>query len=119
MGCCLPKLKVVSLSITKNSAAGNPFLTRTPITDSSGRPRSASSRAVRDEVIEAAERRFGGWGGLVAGTPSEVAEALNREVDLGVEMFICQFSDFASPKSLRLFAREVLPALRAPLTRAC
>ena len=79
----------------------------------------ASSRAVRDEVIEAAERRFGGWGGLVAGTPSEVAEALNREVDLGVEMFICQFSDFASPKSLRLFAREVLPALRAPLTRAC
>lgn len=76
----------------------------------------ASSRADRDEVVEAAERRFGAWGGLVVGTPSEVAEALNREVELGVELFVCQFSDFGSPKSLRLFAREVLPALRSTLS---
>lgn len=73
----------------------------------------ASSRANRDEVVAEAEKRFGSWGGLVVGTPQEVADALNREIDLGVEMFICQFSDFGSAKSLRLFAREVLPALKA------
>ncbi|MCB1002649.1 MAG: LLM class flavin-dependent oxidoreductase [Acidimicrobiales bacterium] len=75
----------------------------------------ASSRANRDEVAAEAERRFGAWGGLVTGTPSEVADALNREVAMGVDLFVCQFSDFAGPKTLRLFAREVLPALRAPL----
>lgn len=74
----------------------------------------ASSRATRDRVVEEAERRFGAWGGLVAGTPQEVADALNQELDLGVEMFICQFSDFGTAKSLRLFAREVMPALRLP-----
>ena len=74
----------------------------------------ASNRATRDRVVEEAERRFGGWGGLVAGTPQEVADALNEELDLGVEMFICQFSDFGTAKSLRLFAREVMPALRLP-----
>ncbi len=74
----------------------------------------ASSRAGREEVVAEAERRFGGWGGLVAGTPQEVADALNAEVDLGVEMFICQFADFGTAKSLRLFAREVLPALKSP-----
>jgi alkanesulfonate monooxygenase SsuD/methylene tetrahydromethanopterin reductase-like flavin-dependent oxidoreductase (luciferase family) len=74
----------------------------------------ASNRAGRDAVVEEAERRFGAWGGLVAGTPQEVADALNEEVDLGVEMFICQFSDFGTAKSLRLFAREVMPALRLP-----
>lgn len=74
----------------------------------------ASNRAARDGVIAEAERRFGSWGGVVAGTPQEVAETLNREVALGVEMFIFQFSDFGSAKSLRLFAREVMPALRSP-----
>jgi hypothetical protein len=28
-------------------------------------------------------------------------------------MFIVQFSDFAKPDTLRLFAREVMPAVRA------
>lgn len=28
-------------------------------------------------------RRFGAWGGLIAGTPPEVADALSEEVDLG------------------------------------
>ena len=74
----------------------------------------ASNRATREGVVAEAERRFGSWGGLITGTPGEVADALNRELDLGVEMFICQFSDFGSAKSLRLFAREVMPALRLP-----
>jgi alkanesulfonate monooxygenase SsuD/methylene tetrahydromethanopterin reductase-like flavin-dependent oxidoreductase (luciferase family) len=72
---------------------------------------AASSRQ-RAEVVGLAERRFGSWGGLIAGTPSEVAAALQLERDAGVELFICQFSDFGTPETLRLFAEEVLPALR-------
>ena len=72
----------------------------------------ASNKAVKDTVKAEAERRFGAWGGLITGTPQEVADALAREVELGVELFILQFWDFGSAKSLRLFAREVVPALR-------
>jgi alkanesulfonate monooxygenase SsuD/methylene tetrahydromethanopterin reductase-like flavin-dependent oxidoreductase (luciferase family) len=72
----------------------------------------APSSAQRDEVVAQAERRFRGWGGVVAGTPDEVAAALRAEVDLGAELFTIPFSDFATPETLRLFAEEVLPALR-------
>ena len=71
----------------------------------------ASSTRDREEVLRVAERRFGGWGGLVTGTPEEVASALRTERDAGVELFICQFSDFGDPGTLQLFADEVLPAL--------
>jgi alkanesulfonate monooxygenase SsuD/methylene tetrahydromethanopterin reductase-like flavin-dependent oxidoreductase (luciferase family) len=72
----------------------------------------AASSADREEVVAVAERRFGAWGGLLAGTPDEVAAALRAEVDQGAELFTIPFADFATPESLRLFAEEVLPALR-------
>lgn len=71
----------------------------------------APSRATRRETIALAERRFGGWGGLVCGTADEVAAALARERDAGVELLILQFSDFGTPETLELFAEEVMPAL--------
>lgn len=71
----------------------------------------APSSATREDVIEVARRRFGSWGGLVCGTPDEVAATLRAEVAAGVELFILQFSDFGTPATLRLFAAEVLPAL--------
>src|SRR5262245_3701267 len=71
----------------------------------------AASSAERDEVLRTAERRFGAWGGLVAGTPDEVARVLRRERQAGAELFICQFHDFGRPETIRLFAEEVLPAL--------
>jgi alkanesulfonate monooxygenase SsuD/methylene tetrahydromethanopterin reductase-like flavin-dependent oxidoreductase (luciferase family) len=71
----------------------------------------APSSARRDEVVEVTNRRFRGWGGVVAGTPDEVAEVLRPEREAGAELFICQFHDFALPETLRLFADEVLPAL--------
>jgi len=74
----------------------------------------AGSSDDRAEVVAVAERRFGGWGGLIAGTPDEVIAALQREVELGVELFIFQFSDFATPETLALFAREVMPAFTPP-----
>jgi alkanesulfonate monooxygenase SsuD/methylene tetrahydromethanopterin reductase-like flavin-dependent oxidoreductase (luciferase family) len=72
----------------------------------------APSAAQRDEVVAQAERRFGGWGGLIAGTPDEVIAALRLEVDKGAELFVVQFTDFGQPDTLRAFADEVLPALR-------
>jgi alkanesulfonate monooxygenase SsuD/methylene tetrahydromethanopterin reductase-like flavin-dependent oxidoreductase (luciferase family) len=72
----------------------------------------AASSATRDEVVAQAERRFGTWGGLVAGTPDEVADALRADADRGVELFTIPFTDFATPETLELFAAEVLPALR-------
>ncbi len=72
----------------------------------------APSSADRDEVVAQAERRFGAWGGLVAGTPDEVAAVLRADVERGVELFTIPFTDFATPETLELFAAEVLPALR-------
>jgi alkanesulfonate monooxygenase SsuD/methylene tetrahydromethanopterin reductase-like flavin-dependent oxidoreductase (luciferase family) len=72
----------------------------------------APSSAAREEVAATARRRFGSWGGLICGTPDEVAAALRAEADAGVELFVLQFSDFGTPDTLRLFATEVLPALR-------
>jgi alkanesulfonate monooxygenase SsuD/methylene tetrahydromethanopterin reductase-like flavin-dependent oxidoreductase (luciferase family) len=71
----------------------------------------APSRAARAEVEALTRRRFGAWGGIVTGTPDEVVAALARERAAGVELFILQFHDFATPETLDLFAREVAPAL--------
>jgi alkanesulfonate monooxygenase SsuD/methylene tetrahydromethanopterin reductase-like flavin-dependent oxidoreductase (luciferase family) len=71
----------------------------------------APSSAARAEVNALLDRRFGSWGGTVGGTPDEVAAALGRERAAGIELFILQFHDFATPETLSLFAREVMPAL--------
>lgn len=67
----------------------------------------------RDDVIATAHRRFGAWGGLVAGTAREVGEALQREIDVGVEGFVLQFGDFGRPETIQRFMHEVAPRLRA------
>jgi alkanesulfonate monooxygenase SsuD/methylene tetrahydromethanopterin reductase-like flavin-dependent oxidoreductase (luciferase family) len=73
----------------------------------------ASNRHRLEEVRAQAERRFGNWGGLVVGTPQDVAQRFVDEAQAGAELFIVQFSDFASSGTLRLFAREVMPAVTA------
>ncbi|HWC37676.1 MAG TPA: LLM class flavin-dependent oxidoreductase [Acidimicrobiales bacterium] len=72
----------------------------------------ASSPTDRDEVVATARRRFGSWGGLLAGTPDEIADALLAEAALGVELCILQFSDFGTPETLARFATGIAPALR-------
>src|SRR4051794_18192272 len=71
----------------------------------------AASSAERDDVVATADRRFGRWGGLVAGTPDEVIDALRADRARGAELFIIQLADFGLPATLRLFAAEVMPAL--------
>ena len=71
----------------------------------------ARTKADRAEVLAAGERRFGGWGGLVSGTATEVADALAREVVSGVEGFVLQFTDFGRPETIEHFMAEVAPQL--------
>jgi alkanesulfonate monooxygenase SsuD/methylene tetrahydromethanopterin reductase-like flavin-dependent oxidoreductase (luciferase family) len=69
--------------------------------------------AQRAALEAGARRRFAGWGGLLLGEPAEIAERLAAEVRLGVEAFVLQFFDYGQPETQRLFAREVIPAVRA------
>jgi alkanesulfonate monooxygenase SsuD/methylene tetrahydromethanopterin reductase-like flavin-dependent oxidoreductase (luciferase family) len=71
----------------------------------------AASAADRAETIATVHRRFGSWGGVVAGTAEEVADALSHEVERGVEGFVCQFSDFGTPETVERFMRDVVPAI--------
>ena len=73
----------------------------------------ASDAGSRDEVIATVQKRFGAWGGVIAGTTDEVADALAAEAARGVEGFVLQFSDFGTPESAERFMNEVAPRVRA------
>ena len=47
----------------------------------------------------------------IIGTPSQVAEQLQRFVDLGVEHFIVRVIDFPALEGIELFVNEVIPRL--------
>jgi alkanesulfonate monooxygenase SsuD/methylene tetrahydromethanopterin reductase-like flavin-dependent oxidoreductase (luciferase family) len=81
---------------------------RIAVQHSIGLAPSSAERAAVDAVTRA---RFGSWGGVVTGTPDEVAAALFAEASAGVELFVLQFHDYATRQSLELFAREVVPAV--------
>jgi alkanesulfonate monooxygenase SsuD/methylene tetrahydromethanopterin reductase-like flavin-dependent oxidoreductase (luciferase family) len=72
----------------------------------------APNAAARDEVIATAHRRFGPWGGVIAGTADEVARELAAEVNRGVEGFVLQFSDFGTPETIQHFMTEVAPRVQ-------
>lgn len=78
----------------------------------------APSRQERDDVVATARRRFGSWGGLLAGTADEIATALAAEAAQGVELCILQFSDFGDPETLARFASDVAPAIRGAASPA-
>ncbi len=73
----------------------------------------AANVDVRDDVISTAHRRFGTWGGVIAGTADEVAAALADEVQRGIEGFVLQFSDFGTPETIERFMTDVVPAVHA------
>jgi len=73
----------------------------------------AASSAERDDVVATVQRRFGTWGGVIAGTANEVASSLAAEAASGVEGFVLQFSDFGTPETIDHFMQEVAPAVRA------
>jgi alkanesulfonate monooxygenase SsuD/methylene tetrahydromethanopterin reductase-like flavin-dependent oxidoreductase (luciferase family) len=73
----------------------------------------AAGDADRDEVAGTVHRRFGSWGGVVTGTPSQVADALVGDVKLGARGFVLQFHDFGATATLERFMSDVAPAVRA------
>jgi alkanesulfonate monooxygenase SsuD/methylene tetrahydromethanopterin reductase-like flavin-dependent oxidoreductase (luciferase family) len=90
--------------------------TRVSVQHPVGLATDVSARAV---VASTLTRRFGAWGGLVTGTPDEVAHRLADESrDLGVEGFVLQFHDFGTPATLERFMAEVAPAVRAGARRS-
>jgi len=66
----------------------------------------------RDAVVATAERRFGAWGGLLAGTAEEIAARLAEERALGVDGFVVQLTDFGRPETIRRFGAEIISALQ-------
>ncbi|MGZ6964284.1 MAG: LLM class flavin-dependent oxidoreductase, partial [Acidimicrobiia bacterium] len=74
----------------------------------------AAGDADRAETVSVAERRFGSWGGLVAGTASEVAEALAAEAAAGVEGYVIQLTDFGKPETIDHFMSDVAPVVARP-----
>ncbi len=75
----------------------------------------APDASTRDETVATVHRRFGTWGGVIAGTASEVADALAAEAGRGVEGFVLQFSDFGTPDTIERFMTDVAPVVRARL----
>lgn len=73
----------------------------------------AAGAGDRDEVGEIVARRFGSWGGVVTGTPTEVADALVADVQVGARGFVLQFHDFGTPSTFERFMGDVAPAVRA------
>src|SRR5437764_882250 len=92
----------------------NPFRHPALLAKMAAPPRAARApaAAARDAGEALARTRFGTWGGLMTGTPAEVAAALRREVEAGVELFVVQLSDFGTPETIELFANEVIPEVR-------
>ncbi|HYL50931.1 MAG TPA: LLM class flavin-dependent oxidoreductase [Acidimicrobiia bacterium] len=72
----------------------------------------AANIAERDEVTATVQRRFGSWGGVIAGTAPEVTDALAREIARGVEGFVCQFGDFGTPATIERFMTDVASRFR-------
>jgi alkanesulfonate monooxygenase SsuD/methylene tetrahydromethanopterin reductase-like flavin-dependent oxidoreductase (luciferase family) len=73
----------------------------------------AATAADLDTVTAIAERRFGGWGGLITGTPGQVMASLAELTERGVERFYLAFTDFAAPATLARFGAEVIDGFRA------
>ena len=45
----------------------------------------------------------------IVGTPEDIIKKIERYIDIGVSYFIIHFVDLPSPRSLRLFAKHVMP----------
>ena len=68
------------------------------------------------DVDALTRKRFGNWGGVIIGTPDQVADQLIAVARSGVERFFLPFSDFAPPETLALFASEVIPVVRQAIS---
>jgi alkanesulfonate monooxygenase SsuD/methylene tetrahydromethanopterin reductase-like flavin-dependent oxidoreductase (luciferase family) len=75
----------------------------------------AATRAEAQRIAEASPffSNYPGEGNSLVGEPGDLAEHLQRYVELGVTHFILRFADFPSPNGAMLFMERVAPLLRA------
>jgi alkanesulfonate monooxygenase SsuD/methylene tetrahydromethanopterin reductase-like flavin-dependent oxidoreductase (luciferase family) len=72
-----------------------------------------ANESERDQVVEAAARRFGMMGaGRIVGNANEIVDAYAALVDRGVERFYTWFTDFADPRTLEAFGATVIAEFR-------
>ena len=69
-------------------------------------------RGGRQPSRSGASRSSRGREGNLVGTPEQVAEKIKAYVDLGCTGFYPWCSDYPDTETLRLFAEQVVPALR-------
>jgi alkanesulfonate monooxygenase SsuD/methylene tetrahydromethanopterin reductase-like flavin-dependent oxidoreductase (luciferase family) len=63
----------------------------------------------RQEIVDTADRRFGGMGGgRVVGSGPELVANFESQHQRGVDRFYVWFTDFADPETLRAFGSEVI-----------
>lgn len=77
-----------------------------------------TNEAAAEAAIDSAERIFSGHLGnprgelAIAGSPERVVEQIQRHVELGCTMFVCEFFGRDTREPARLFAETVIPQLR-------
>jgi alkanesulfonate monooxygenase SsuD/methylene tetrahydromethanopterin reductase-like flavin-dependent oxidoreductase (luciferase family) len=69
----------------------------------------AETEAEAQRILEATPYKIN----PIVGTPVQVAEQLQRFIDVGVEYLIVRLVDFPRPEGVHLFAKEVVPLLQS------
>lgn len=68
------------------------------------------------EKLEKAQRRYGFFGNVeklgIVGTPQDCVEKIRSDMEKGISKYTIFFSDVMNPKTLKLFAKEVIPEFR-------
>ena len=68
------------------------------------------------EKLEKAQRRYGFFGNVeklgIVGTPEDCVEKIRSDMEKGISKYTIFFSDVMNPKTLKLFAEEVIPEFR-------
>ncbi len=74
------------------------------------------SREDLPEKLEKAQRRYGFFGNIeklgIIGTPEDCIEKIRTDIDKGISKYTIFFSDVMNPRTIELFAKEVIPEFR-------
>lgn len=76
----------------------------------------AENRKDLPEKLEKAQRRYGFFGDIkrlgIVGTPEDCIKKIGSDIGKGISKYTIFFSDVMNPKTIELFAKEVIPAFR-------
>jgi F420-dependent oxidoreductase-like protein len=68
------------------------------------------------EKLEKAQRRYGFFGNIeklgIVGTPEDCVKKISSDIEKGISKYTIFFSDVMNPKTIELFAKEVIPEFR-------